>query len=137
MQKATDRNVLETYRDMSMLSSLQHALHALARVTAAYCGLISVSAVSASHSHKPAMFGYAYASYMGMWQVYLAAYTAPGGGLDVLDELLEGRRELAGLLGAPSWSHYQVVPWLQDGMTCQQCTEIYFIRVPIALQRRM
>lgn len=47
-----------------------------------------------------------------MWQVYMAAYTAPGGGLDVLDELLAGRRELAGLLGSPSWSHYQVPPWL-------------------------
>jgi len=40
--------------------------------------------------------------------VYMAAHTAPGGGLDVLDALLAGRRELAQLLGAPSWAHYQV-----------------------------
>ena len=52
---------------------------------------------------------------MGVRQVYMAAYTAPGGGLDVLEELLAGRQELAGLLGAPSWAHYQVLPWPQDG----------------------
>ena len=59
-----------------------------------------------------------------MRQVYMAAYTAPGGGLDVLEELLEGRQELAGLLGAPSWSQYQVLTWLQDGTTCPQCRAI-------------
>lgn len=41
-------------------------------------------------------------------QVYLAAHSAQGGGLDILEELLHGRRELAGLLGSPSWAHYQV-----------------------------
>ena len=59
--------------------------------------------------------------FISLWQVYMAAYAAPGGGLDVLDELLVGRQELAGLLGAPSWSHYQVLPWPQDRSTCPQC----------------
>ena len=59
-----------------------------------------------------------------MWQVYMAAYTAPGGGLDVLEELLAGRRELAGLLGAPSWSHYQVLPWPQDSSTVRSAGKI-------------
>lgn len=45
-------------------------------------------------------------------QVYMAAHSSPGGGLEVLEELLAGRRELAGLLGSPSWAHYQVVYWL-------------------------
>ncbi len=42
----------------------------------------------------------------------MAAHSSPGGGLEVLEELLAGRRELAGLLGSPSWAHYQVVYWL-------------------------
>jgi hypothetical protein len=42
----------------------------------------------------------------------MAAHTAPGGGLDVLEALLAGRRELAQLLGAPSWAHYQVLDCL-------------------------
>ena len=42
----------------------------------------------------------------------MAAHSSPGGGLEVLEELLAGRRELAGLLGSPSWAHYQVVFWL-------------------------
>ena len=40
-------------------------------------------------------------------QVYVAGYSAPKANVGVLEQLLGTRHEMAAMLGAPSWAHYQ------------------------------
>lgn len=47
-------------------------------------------------------------SYAASWQAYIAGYSGPAENLGLLDQLILVRREIAQLLGAPSFADYQL-----------------------------